>query len=96
MENEERLCRIESIGNLILRAVTERKVMEDIPLTRKQAAWYAGVSPQTIDNWRSRGLIELVVVDGLVGYPLGRLDEIRRIKGERRNNVLADPARESV
>lgn len=93
MDNE-RLCRIESIGNLILQTVTEMKGRDDIPLTRKQAAWYLGVSPQTIDNYRSRGILDLVVVDGLVGYPKQRLDELRRLKGERRDDVLADPARE--
>jgi hypothetical protein len=92
--DDERLGRIESIGNLILDTLTKMKVESDIPMTRKQAAWYLGVSTQTIDNYRSRGILELVVVDGLVGYPLSRLEELKRLKGERRDNVLDNPARE--
>lgn len=96
MDDSERLCRLESIGNLILDQLVRMKAEQDVPLTRKQAAWYLGVSVQTIDNWRARGILELVVVDGLVGYPLSRLDELKRIRGERRDNVLANSAREEV
>lgn len=96
MDDSERLSRIETVGNLILDIVTGMKAEQDIPLTRKQAAWYLGVSVQTVDNWREKGILELVVVDGLVGYPLSRLEELRRqrLKGEGRDFVLGNPTRE--
>ena len=53
---------------------------DGVPLTRKQAAWYIGRDPHTIDEYRRRGILTLYVVDGLVGYRRSELDKVKRMK----------------
>lgn len=52
----------------------------DIPLTPKQAATYLGVTTQTVQNYRRRGLIAPKTRNGLVGYLRIDLEELKKAK----------------
>lgn len=66
-----------SIGEAILRILTERKAQDDIPLNRQQAACYLGVHPHTIDNYRRTGRLEKCVRHGIEGFLSSDLDKLK-------------------
>lgn len=66
-----------SIGEAILQILTEKKVQEDIPLNRQQAAYYLGVNPHTIDNYRRSGRLKKCVRGGIEGFLAEDLDKCR-------------------
>lgn len=66
-----------TIGEAILQILTERKAQEDIPLNRQQAAYYLGVNPHTIDNYRKSGRLRKCVKHGLEGYLISDLDKCK-------------------
>lgn len=75
---EERLNRIITIGEAILKVLEQMESKQEIPYNRQQAAAYLGVSDTTIDNYRKRGLLTLKVQNGIRGYLRQDLDTLRK------------------
>lgn len=66
-----------TIGEAILQILTEKKAKEDIPLNRLQAAFYLGVNPHTIDNYRRCGKIKKCVKNGICGFLISDLNKCK-------------------
>jgi hypothetical protein len=79
MDLESRLLRIEKVGNIIVELLKEMRGGQTIPLSRKQAARYIGCCPNTIDNYRKRGLLKQHAIGGITGYLTSDLDAIKKI-----------------
>lgn len=68
---------IQSVGEL-LEQVLEELMPDDIPLTRKQAAYLCGVDPHTIDHWAAAGKIHKRTRGGLTGYMRSELKKVSK------------------
>lgn len=66
------------IGDQILTYLTERKVIEGIPLNLQQAALYLGRSTRTVSNYVRRGILKKKVQNGLVGYLIDDLNKLKK------------------
>lgn len=68
---------IVSIGEAIDLALTEMKVVQDIPLNAQQSAVFLGVHPRTLTNYTNKGLLKKKVRNGLAGY---LIEDLRKLK----------------
>jgi hypothetical protein len=63
-------------------ASTEQRVERDGPhelpraVSRKVAALTLGISVRTLDNWRVRGVIRTVTIEGRVLVPLSEIERL--------------------
>lgn len=74
---EDKLDNLITIGEAILKALTDMKSQDEIPMTRQQAAVYLGVSVSTINNYAKKGL-KVKVKNGITGYLPSDLNAYRK------------------